>query len=280
VLSQSFKKQCVALREAGFSINEIAERTGRTKSSIHYHIKNIPLPERRLREIRKKSTERIVSFNKERRGKSALNRHVKHFSTWKPSHVRLVAHLAFDGEIRQTGCIYHNRSKALVKQVEKDMLLLYAHPPRKYEQKSGVARLCYFNVELGSYVEKKAVELFENIDTSSKTCQREFIRAFFDDEGCVSIGAKENRRRVRGYQNDTATLLLIKKLLSNFRIDSYLSSKNKELVIGRRNDLIRFRDEINFSPGVYINGNRSNSIWRKSYEKRHLLDMAINSYKN
>ena len=74
-------------------------------------------------------------------------------------------------------------------------------------------------------------------------------------------------------------MLLVQKLLKDFQIPSAIHKPN-EVVIMSKVNLEKFRKEINFSPGVFINGNRSNSIWKKSLEKRYLLDQAIKSFKS
>ena len=109
--------------------------------------------------------------------------------------------------------------------------------------------------------------------------KREFIRAFFDDEGCMDFRPKNNVRRIRGYQKDVLILKIIKTLLADLNIESRVILPNEVVISGKEN-LMRFEREINFSPGVYMNGNRSNSRWKKHVEKRELLRQAIASFKN
>lgn len=45
-----------------------------------------------------------------------------------------------------------------------------------------------------------------------------------------------------------------------------------------KKNLDLFAAEINFSPGVCVNGNRSNSAWKESLEKREILRRALASY--
>ena len=156
---------------------------------------------------------------------------------------------------------------------------LYKFEPVRYTNPlTGVKRISYFNVALSIYFKQKANELLKNIETFSKSLKKEMLKAFFDDEGCIDFRKKRNLRRVRGYQKDMKILLLIKKLLANFGIASNIHRPNEVVITGKEN-LKRFQKEINFSPGVYINGNRSNSIWKKSLEKRDILDLAIKSFK-
>ena len=109
--------------------------------------------------------------------------------------------------------------------------------------------------------------------------KREFLRAVFDDEGCIDYRPKENRRSIRGYQKDVRILRIIKVLLADFRVVAKIVIPNEVVIVGKEN-LVRFEGEINFSSGVYLNGNRSNSRWKKHIEKRELLKRAIKSFKN
>ncbi len=62
-------------------------------------------------------------------------------------------------------------------------------------------------------------------------------------------------------------------------INARVVKPNEVVIVGKEN-LIRFEREINFSPGVYMNGKRSNSRWKKHIEKRELLKRAIKSFKS
>ncbi|MCI0597674.1 hypothetical protein L0Y34_01195 [Candidatus Parcubacteria bacterium] len=158
------------------------------------------------------------------------------------------------------------------------MQTLYDFKPKRYlNHITRVQRIAYHNVALGNFLYEKSRELLKKIATCPLVLKREFIRAFFDDEGCMTLVAPR-KRQVRGYQKDTSILLLIQSLLRDFGIQSSLTPPNEVVISGKEN-LKKFQKEINFSPGVRINGNRSNSIWKKSLEKRELLDRAIKSFK-
>ncbi len=277
-MKTSFKEQCITLRKEGYSIIEIMKATGRAKSSIHTHIKDIPLSEKRLKEIKKASGERIRKFALARKGKS--KREFRAFEKWSANTVLLVAHLLFDGEIARTRCAYNNRSVALIGRVERLMREWYDFEPSRYYNKmTGVSRITYSNVALGSYLNTRSRELLQEIKEMPSGLKREFIRAFFDDEGCIDYRPKENRRSIRGYQKDVRILKIIKSLLGDFDIASRVVLPNEVVIVGKEN-LIKFECEVNFSPGVYMNGNRSNSRWKKHVEKRGLLNQAILSFKS
>jgi len=84
---------------------------------------------------------------------------------------------------------------------------------------------------------------------------------------------------IRGYQKDLHILILVQRLLAQRGIAAQVKQPNEVVISGKEN-LRKFQKEINFSPGVRINGRRSNSIWKQSLEKRELLARAIVSFKH
>ena len=273
-----FKEQCIVLRKKGYSITEIVMATGRAKSSVYLHIKDIPLSKERVRQYKVASGERIREFALARKGKSA--RAFKTFDEWSADSVLLVAHLLFDGEIARTRCAYNNRSIALIERVERLMHEWYDfEPSRYYNNVTGVSRITYNNVALSAYLHKKSKELLRIVKNMSLDCKHEFLRAFFDDEGCIDYRPEENRRSIRGYQKDVSILKLVRAILVDVCIDSRVVQPNEVVIVGKEN-LVQFEKEINFSSGIYMNGNRSNSRWKKHIEKRELLKQAIRSFKS
>lgn len=259
------------------TINEIMAITGRSKSSIHFHIRDIPLSQKKQEQISERIIKQAIAIAGARKGKSL--RPFKSFEKWTPELVLLVSHLMFDGEIIKRKCAYNNRSQSLIDRVEKLMRIVYDFEPKYYIDKvSGVTKISYHNVALANYLRERALELQVGIISLGKEEQREFIRAFFDDEGCMDFRPERNLRCVRGYQKDREILVLIKKLLSNFDIQATIREPN-EVVITRKENLEKFQKEINFSKGVCPNPNRSNGLRKILVEKREILDQAIKSFK-
>lgn len=272
-----FKEQCIALREQDYSIIEIAEITGRNKSSIYPHIAHIPLSPERVEQYRQKSGDRIRQFSVARKGKS--ERPFERFEEWSPELVLLVAHFIFDGELTRKHCAYNNRSEVLVERVRNLMKLVYDFEPYTYENLlTGVRRIGYGNVELAAFLLEKKTELLRNVSSFTKQLKREFLRAFFDDEGCIDFKPVKNYRRIRGYQKDVSILHTVKRVLADFHIQARIIVPNEVIIVGKEN-LIKFQKEINFSSGVRVNGNRSNSVWKEHLEKREILQRAIDSFK-
>ena len=274
---KSFKQQCIDLRKKDKTLNEIVAIVGRSKTTVYFHIKDIPLSNEKKAEISANSRRQALKNSAARKG-IALKPY-KPFTIWTPELVLLVSHLVFDGEILKHKCIYNNRSRSLTDRVEQLAHQVYDFPAKiSIDKSSGVRRVQYFNVELADFLYKKAIEIIEIIILRPSVDQREFLRAFFDDEGCMDFRPKESLRRIRGYQKDRKILKLVQNLLLNFDIESKLQGKN-EVVIRGKDNLQKFQQEINFSKGVRLNPNRSNSTWKKNIEKRKLLDMAIKSFK-
>lgn len=273
----AFKEHCVKLRQSDHTLLEISKITGRPKSSVYFHIKNIPLSLKKQELIKTNSALRVSTLSSARKGKSV--RKFKKFTKWNKNLVNLISHFIFDGEIKYSGCVYNNRNQALLDKVEISMKHLYKFDPIKYiNPLTKVRRISYFNVALAIYFKKKSVELLNKIAYLPKPLKKAFLTAFFDDEGCVDFRKQKNMRRVRGYQKNINILILVKKILNEFGIFSLIHKPNEIVMMGKTN-LKKFQKEIGFSPGVCINGNRSNSIWKKSLEKRHILDQAIKSFK-
>jgi len=272
----TFKQQCIELRRKDHTLNEIMSMTGRAKTTIYAHIKDIPLSVGKREDIANNSIKLARKVAASRKGKS--KRPHKIFTKWSPGHVLLVAHLMFDGETTKS-CVYNNRGEALIHRVKYLMQLVYDYEPIYYcNELTQVQHISYHNVALTAFLRKKSTELINKIHTMPKRLQREFLRAFFDDEGCMDYRPRTNIRRIRGYQNSRDILMIAQKLLENFHIESKLQGRNEVVITGKEN-LKKFQKEINFSKGVRLNPHRKNSIWKKPIEKRELLDMAIKSFK-
>ena len=274
---KSFQEQCVALRKKDKTLNEIMTITGRSKSSIYTHIKDIPLSKEKLDIVTGQNRKQALINAEKRRGVSL--RSFKKFDTWSPDTVLLVAHLIFDGELKNRTCGYINRSTALVLKVETLLKSIYNfEPKRHHDTVSGVYKIRYYNVALKNYLEAKANELRKIVIKLPLECQREYLRAFFDDEGCMDYRPNQNVRQIRGYQKDKDILNIIQKLLHGFNIEAKIKKPNEVVIIGKDN-LIKFQKEINFSKGVKLNPRRANSIWKEEIEKHDLLESAIKSFK-
>lgn len=275
---QEFKQKCIELRKQNFTIKEITQILKRSKTSVYFHVKSIPKSKALLTKIRENNLIHLNRIKPNLKGISWTGRHCRGFSSWTPVLVNLIAHTMFDGELRKTDLIYHNSSVVLINNFKEKMKIIYDHEPKTYTMPNSVIRLAYFSVELANFLREKQEELLDKISTFNKDFQREFLKAFFNDEGCVTFQKKGNKRKIRGYQYNDEILFLVQELLRNFNIESKVDTKFHEIIISRRENLEKFAKEINFSAGVKVNGRRSNSIWKEDLEKREILNRALNSY--
>lgn len=273
---QEFKEKCIKLRNEGYTLPELVSTLKRPKTTIYFHIQNIPKSDFLKAKIKENNKPHLNYLHKYLKGRSWLGRHCKGFNKWTSGLVKMTGHFIFDGEFHQATCAYNNRSNVLLNFVRDNMKTIYNYDPKIVNKTGGVIRLCYYNTEVTNFLKEKKEELLNNILYFSPDKQRAFLKAFFDDEGCVTFSKK--KRIVRGFQHNSKILWLINKLLLNFNIESKVDARFNELIIGRRENLIKFAKEINFTPGLCVNGKRSNSIWKKDLEKREILKLAINSY--
>jgi len=274
-------QKCRILRKKGFTLREISKLTNIPFTTIYGYVSNVPFSLKLVENIKLKqieNTKRLVRFNIEtRKGKCIPGRIVPKPKEWSSDLIYLVAHFMFDGEIASHSCIYNNRSEALIDGVRSTMKKVFNLEPYTYLNKeTGVDRISYHYVELAIYTQKKSKELLRYIRKANKKEKIIFLKAFFDDEGCIGLWGR--KKLVRGYQKDLKILQLVQKLLKDFTIESKIDKKYKEIVISRKENLVKFQSTINFSKGIYINPNRKNSIWKQKLEKREILDKLICSY--
>lgn len=266
------------LRNDGHTLTEIVYKTGLSKTTIFGHIKNIPQSEYLREKIRigRWKGQRFAALG--RRGKSVKGYIFNRPTEWDPSFVNLVGHFMFDGQLPRTVCAYNNRSQVLINCVIRGMKKYLNVVDYKiyHNTFTGVVRVSYNNVEIASFIKTKTQELLDYILLATRENKISFLVSFFDDEG--SINFRNNGRAVRGYQHSYKILGIIQKLLYDLGIQSKIDKKQVEISISKKENLIKFQKIINFSPGLRVNGNRSNSVWKKDLEKRKILDMAINSY--
>lgn len=267
-------EKCKTLRKEGFTLYEIIAKTGLPKTTVYDHIKNVPISDELKKRLEKINRERTKKASEARR---LQRRIVPKPKKWSNDLILIVAHFMFDGEILKNGCVYNNRNVVLINRMKNTVRKVFRiEAICKLNSKTGVHRISYFYTDLGEYIKSKSGDLRKYIKTASLEEKRLFLKIFFDDEGNVNIHNKG--RRVRGYQKDLRVLELIQELLKDFKIESKIDKKYKEIIISRKENLIKFRNEINISKGVYINPERKNSVWKQKLEKREILNLAIDSY--
>lgn len=277
---QEFKEKCIELRLKNHTLGEMVKLLKRSKTTIYFHIKDIPgtliLREKKARVYRHVLDVLRRKGIAPQKGKSMFGRKFKNFARWTPDLVNLMAHTLFDGQISKTSIYYHNRSGVLIENFRGKMKLIYEYEPTSRVKGGGVITIGYHNAALTNFIRSRSESLIRDISNLDKECQRQFLKAFFDDEGCVRL--KNNKRFVKGYQHDNKILYLVQKLLLKLSIESKVDSRFHEIIISRKENLEKFAKEINFMPSLSVNGKRSNSVWKRDIEKREILARALNSY--
>ncbi|HEY4474419.1 MAG TPA: LAGLIDADG family homing endonuclease [Candidatus Paceibacterota bacterium] len=265
------------MRKDGFTLTEITNKTGLSKTTIFHHIKSISksgVLKKKLRIISRMAQKQVAES---RRGKSVKNYKFRKPKKWSQDFINLTSHFLFDGAVTRSSCLYYNRNKILVdNMIIQIKNILDVDDYKMYQDRNDVIRLAYHNVELVVFIKDKTIELLNYILSAPKVEKIAFLQSFFDDEGSVDF--RKAVRRVRGYQHNDKILFLIQKLLKDFQIASKVDTRFHEIIIGRRENISKFARKINFSKGVKINGKRSNSVWKKSLEKKTILAKLLSSY--
>ena len=197
---------------------------------------------------------------------------------------RIVAHLMGDGCVTERYFAYYNMNDLLLENFEKDTLSLFRdiHIIRG-KVNSGTQLVQVQNKPILNFLRSLIKDYRSHylhipkfID--KKELQKEFLGAFYDDEGCVALRifkkTNEIKRNITLSSNSLTLLEEIKKILQeNFNIKSNKISKytkkvgNKEFVnyvlsITGKENFIKFREEINFIHPL----------------KKEKLEIMINSY--
>ena len=268
------------MRQQGFSLDDITRHFGLPKTTIYYWIKDVQLSLKAKKRLYNGYIAKLIELNKTKKNFGINSRRLikKKPKKWNVSLIKIVSHFLFDGEINKAGCKYSSYNKSQIIRLKNLIKKEFGLSPLIRTREDGVIRIEYNYRDLGDYMITKANNLSTYISTASKNKKRAFLQSFFDDEGCVCYSKIEKRRRIRGYQHSKKILILIQNLLKEFSIESKIDKRFTEICISRKTNLIKFQKEINFSPGLYINPNRKNSIWKKKLAKRKILELAINSY--
>lgn len=271
--------RCRGLRKAGYSFGEISSVTGLSKSTVHFHTQDIELSAIQIKNIEIRRKEKNKNRINPRKGKCLAGREVITPKQWSSDLVHIVAHFMFDGRIDEDGCIYYSKDKYQIAHMQKLLRRIFRAKPKIQLRDNGVYGLVFYQVEMADYLKRRKEELLPYLNNGApNTHKKQFLRAFFDDEGCVFY--KGHTRRVRGYQQSEVILKQIISLLNKFGVNSKIDKKAKGVEISGKKNLQRFAKEINFAPKIYINPNRKNGVWKEKISKRDILDLALRSYVN
>lgn len=267
---------CRALRERGRSIGQIAKRLRLSKSTVHWHVKDILLTATQREALRRQKQQLMVRVNAKRRGKPI---HPVPFRKplWSKALVHLVAHLSFDGRVDRYGCYYYSRSYQQAEHVRRLFRSLLNVTPNLKQRTNGIWMMSYRNVAIAEWLSGRERTLL-NVIRERRVWQQQWLKAFFDDEGHVHM--QGSTRRVRASQYDLRTLQIAQRCLRAFEIPSRIDRASWSVEVTRRENLQRFQSIVNFSNGLTINPDRKNGLWRSALEKRDVLARLLASYQN
>lgn len=270
--------ECRRLRAKGYSFGEISSLTKIAKSTLYSYSKDIFLNAGQEQNIEVRRKAKCSSKPNLRKGKCLPGREIIKPESWSDKLVHVVAHYMFDGRIGEDGCIYYSKDKYQIEHMKSLIEGIFKAKPKIHLRDNGVYGLVFYHVEYAKYIKSQQEKLFEYLNNGAPLpCKKEFLKAFFDDEGNVYYS--KSTRRVRGYQKSRQRLESIKYLLSNFGVSGRINKDGTYIEIAGRGNLERFSQDINFSPKIYLNPKRKNSIWRKKISKRRLLKLSIDSYR-
>lgn len=262
------------LRRQGYSIGQIARTLKVSKSSVYWHVHDIQLTPPQQAALKRQKHHLMIQVNAKRRGKPL--RPLSFLKPlWSEELIHLVAHLSFDGHLDRYGACYYNRSYTQVAHVRSLMQRVLHVQPKLKQRVSGIWVMSIYNVELAAWLVRKEQQLLDVVQRHP-TWQRQWLQAFFDDEGHVHV--TKGIRRVRASQHRRPVLYLAKKLLETRGITSRCDHRAQAIEITGQRNLMTFHRDINFAPGLFINEHRKNGLWKQPLEKRQLLKHAINSY--
>ena len=279
--SIKIKSKCEALRKKGFSYNEISSVLFLPKTTVQNWVSNKVILTKKAKErIAKRvaaGQKRGVYSKYEGKYKGIYSKIVTKPKCWSMDLVKVIAHFLFDGGRADRSMVYYTSNKKYGGKLAETIGKIFNLQPRVITVKNNVSRFIYHSIDFQKYILRKTPALLSYINNARLGEKREFLKAFFDDEGNAFYDEKYGHHRIRGYQKDKKILILVKQLLGEFGIESKI--ERNELVISRKKDVEIFAKQINFSPLLFINPNRKNSVWKRKISKQNILETIIDSSK-
>ena len=233
-LKDSEVKKIKQLRKKGYSFYEIAKVVGRNHDVAWRKAKNIKMsPEGKER------YEKKIQDHRERNAKlgglkalemgclkkawkastKKIKKQPKELSSEK---VRLIAHLMFDGCVYTGTSVvtYYNKNMSLINQFSSDFEKIYGLKCSLEKRNDANRTYCYSKLavkDLLKYTPSYSTAKSNNkIPTEIMESRDElkiiFLRAFWDDEGCVRFSPSSQTRQLNGYSNNLRVLKQIQKL--------------------------------------------------------------------
>jgi len=244
MIPKKFREKCRKLRKRGFSLTKVIKITKLPKTTVYDQIKDISLPLKIREKLKKEGLKRLYKYTNQRKKK--IIQHTK----WNEDLIFIVAHFMFDGGLLKYSSVYYNRSEFQVMRLIRIVKKVFNLEAKIYSRRNNVIRVSFNSIEFSKYLKRKYRELISYLPKAKFEEKRIFLQCFFDDEGSIYYNGKI--RRIRGYQHSMKILRLVKNLLNEFGIKSSINKSNTEIAFNRKENLIKFKEKINFSPDIFI----------------------------
>lgn len=260
-LKENLIKQIQNLRKKGFSYKELAEKFNISKSTAYKYSSSIKLTNKSMKIISKKIEKRQKEFVQNYARLKDLPKKIN----WSISKIRIISHCLFDGSVSENVTKYTNSSKALIDQFVEDVFSVYGINPSRIEILAGKhlnkytvyfcsKRLCLdlFKYTPSYSTSSKKAKIPNKVFSSSNEEISEFLRAFWEDEGCVTIKG-EILGRIKSKKVRDQLFKLHKMLDINCR--KYNCSDNMfGIRIIRRNDNLKKFEKVCFEKSRIVRG--------------------------
>ncbi len=194
-LTENKLKIICSLREKGNSYFEISKKLSIAKSTAYKYSKDILLSRKAIARINKNINKNSIRFVKNYAVEKKLNKNI----FWSLETARVIAHCIFDGSVTSDAIKYTNSSYELIQQFIQDIKKISDMKPTniyttkgKYFNKFQVAfcskRLCneLFNYSKSFNSTSNLTIIPKLVFNSEDKIIIEFLRAFWEDEGCIT----------------------------------------------------------------------------------------------
>jgi len=168
-------------------------------------------------------------------------------------HILLSAHVLFDGWLykKQGKYVvgYSNKNSVLVHRVERLMKTYYKAPYKRLKP-NGVWELELYSKRAFLNIKEDIARIY----SGDLTCLEVLLtlRAFWDDEGGVSVDRKSVKLRAR--QKDFELLKSLASLHTKIGLNASIDRRSISVLIRKRDQIKRFFKILGFSPGIRVGG--------------------------
>ncbi|MCD6477255.1 MAG: hypothetical protein J7K26_03830 [Candidatus Aenigmarchaeota archaeon] len=277
-------KKIKNMRNSGYSYFEISSKLKITKSTSYKYAKNVRLPVKSKKKISRKIYKRQKKFIENYAKTKKLPKNIK----WNINKARIIGHCIFDGSVTDFNVNYTNSSKKIIDQFIKDIEIVYGLKYTNIYIKKGSV----FDKYTVAYSSKKLCEDLKKysksynstsnmtkapkkVFISDKKIIKEFIRTFWEDEGCITInGEILGRIKNKGLRDDL--LILHRKV--GIACSPYNCSDGAfgiRIIINKEN-LNKFKS-VSFKEAMIVRGNNKGMLKKKLLERiyRHYLNGPV-----